>query len=223
MFQWFQDLVRSAQATIRAAQKTATSAPEPPQKDIRDPKLVRARHEAGHALMSWHITFVEELSDIQSSTDSATHAFRITKTHCPEFYWCHILILIGGYTAESVLDARFKPTTAPRDLKIARHICGDLLRGFPHTICPWKCAPRQSIDLADVFQLPLSHVERAILNQCYDKAHELIEQRRAHIMRAVEEIYRNERISGQRLEVLLGNRAAIRLASIRKRGLIEFD
>lgn len=223
MKEWFNRFIGRLLIIFQRAERATPPPSRPPPVDARDTRRARSYHEVGHALVSWHITFVSELPDILSSTDSATHSSSLTKVHCPEFYWCHILILISGFASETALNTCARPGSASRDLKTARFICSELIHLFPWAACPWRVAARRNTDLADVYQLPLARDERSILNQCFDKASELVEQRREQVLRAADELCREGRISGTRLEAIFGNRAAIRFAAATKYGLVDLD
>ena len=203
------------------------SAPDPPHQEsdgILDLQRTTALHEIGHAIIAWHVTFVTSLDGATALNGTGKFNHRFDHRHLSSNHlWCKILIKLGGVCAEAVVNERFRTLVGRSDLESARHLCGCLLRYFPDSTCPWKLAPRKKVGFQNAFKIPLSQKETVIIDQCYDKAYELIEKRKDRVLRATEELSQLKKLDGSRIEQLLGDRTAIRIASIARRGLIEFD
>lgn len=188
-----------------------------------DQKILFARHEIGHAFIAWQIADVQRiwLVYVHERGGDVIAIGPPPKNNASR--WSDILLLLGGIAGEAVLTGELWPHGARFDLAGARATCASLLLRTSSTVSPWQAERRCDVDMTQLFSEPLSDEERAILNQCYDKAHELMRRRRDDLERAAQELARIGSLSHGDLVRLFGERPRSKRAKHERFGLIETE
>ncbi len=198
--------------------KLAGNLPAPDPINVLD-----ARHEIGHAFIAWHITDVYRIWATRIHGNGGDTIFILQPFKKSTSLWTDILRLLGGIAGEAILTGEIWPKGARFDLAEAKRACTSLLSQSSSTVAPWSASRRCQVDMTQLYTEPLTEDERAVLNQCYDKACEMIRNRRNGIERAAQELARIGSLSHGDLVRLFGERPRSKRAKHERFGLIETE
>ena len=172
------------------------------------PECRAAVHEAGHAVAAWSCTLVSDIKHVVINRGGSGHIkchyFDLKTT---DARWCHLVILLAGAAAETMMYTRGRSRESLTDLEGALEHAKEIGSALP----PWKMEAGPTFDFTKIFTPTPPEEVIGNLEEGYRMARRIVRLNESRLYRVVGVLLAKKNISHADLEPVLGHRLFTRL------------